>query len=193
MPRCPDCNSSGDIFGLYGDGVCSHCHGDTKSLMSGLNEAIMGTVLKCNYCDGSGVCQTCGGSGTVGGNDDKEEYFSVHRTEPEQPSSQSSSFFLNRPILITTRVTTIPILIHRIIVDHTPNWCKLKILVVTNEQGQVVTVEKGERYFLTTACLQAAGLPDNCKELQTLRRFRDEYVSRLPNGSAILSHYLNVA
>ena len=61
MPRCPDCNSSSDIFGLYGDGVCSHCHGDGKSLMSGLNEAIMGTVLKCNYCDGSGVCQTCGG------------------------------------------------------------------------------------------------------------------------------------
>jgi hypothetical protein len=119
MPRCPDCNSSSDIFGLYGDGVCSHCHGDGKSLMSGLNEAIMGTVLKCNYCDGSGVCQTCGGSETVGGNDDKEEYSSVHRTEPEQPSSQSSSL-LNRPILITTRVTTIPILIHRIIVDHTP-------------------------------------------------------------------------
>jgi hypothetical protein len=93
MPRCPDCNSSSDIFGLYGDGVCSHCHGDGKSLMSGLNEAIMGTVLKCNYCDGSGVCQTCGGSGTVGGNDDKEEYSSVHRTEPEQPSSQSSSSF----------------------------------------------------------------------------------------------------
>ena len=68
-------------------------------------------------------------------------------------------------------------------------WCKRKILVVTNEQGQVVTIEKGERCFLTTACLQAAGLPDNCKELQTLRRFRDEYVSRLPNGSAILSHY----
>lgn len=68
-------------------------------------------------------------------------------------------------------------------------WCKKDIVVITNEQGQVVTIAKKEGCFITTACLQAAGLPDNCKELQTLRRFRDEYVSHLPNGSAILSQY----
>lgn len=68
-------------------------------------------------------------------------------------------------------------------------WCKHKIVVVTNDEGKVVTVAKQEGCFLTTACIQAAGLPDNCKELQTLRRFRDEYVSKLPNGSSILSQY----
>ena len=65
MARCPDCESSSDIFGLIGDGKCSHCHGDGTSLWSGPNEAFMGESIDCTYCDGSGQCQTCGGSGEV--------------------------------------------------------------------------------------------------------------------------------
>lgn len=66
--------------------------------------------------------------------------------------------------------------------------CKRKIVVETNKDGKVVTVRQ-EYCFLTSACIQAAGLPDNCNELQTLRKFRDEYVLRLPNGGVILSKY----
>lgn len=65
MAKCPDCDSTRDIFGLIGDGKCSHCHGDGKGLMSGLNEAVMGESLDCTYCGGSGKCQTCNESGEV--------------------------------------------------------------------------------------------------------------------------------
>lgn len=47
--------------------------------------------------------------------------------------------------------------------------------------------------FISTACFTAAALPDNCRELETLRRFRDEYVRRLPNGEAMIRQYYNVA
>lgn len=63
MARCPDCDSTEDVFGFVGDGKCSHCHGDGKSLLSGLNEKIFDTQLDCVHCNGSGTCQTCGGSG----------------------------------------------------------------------------------------------------------------------------------
>jgi DnaJ-class molecular chaperone len=65
MPKCPDCNSTSDIFGLAGDGVCSDCHGDGKRALSGLNEAIFDTVLECNNCGGSGKCPTCDGTGEI--------------------------------------------------------------------------------------------------------------------------------
>ena len=63
--QCPDCDGTSDAFGLLGNGICSHCHGDGESLMSGPNEAIMGEKIPCNYCGGSKACQTCGGSGEV--------------------------------------------------------------------------------------------------------------------------------
>ncbi len=47
--------------------------------------------------------------------------------------------------------------------------------------------------FLTTACTQAAGLPDDCHELATLRHFRDTYVRSLPKGDAIVAEYYAVA
>lgn len=47
--------------------------------------------------------------------------------------------------------------------------------------------------FLTTACVEHAGLADNCHELQVLRRFRDNYVTALPNGKAILEEYYTSA
>jgi hypothetical protein len=43
--------------------------------------------------------------------------------------------------------------------------------------------------FLTTACVEYAGLTDDCRELQVLRRFRSEYVCNLPNGQSILAEY----
>lgn len=46
--------------------------------------------------------------------------------------------------------------------------------------------------FLTTACVQAQGLNEDCFELQTLRRFRDTYIIRLPNGHEAISEYYSV-
>jgi hypothetical protein len=47
--------------------------------------------------------------------------------------------------------------------------------------------------FLTTACTQYAGLPDDCRELTILRRFRDTYVMSLPDGGEAVTEYYNSA
>jgi hypothetical protein len=47
--------------------------------------------------------------------------------------------------------------------------------------------------FLTTACTEAAGLRDDCHELTTLRRFRDYYVRRLPDGPEMIEEYYRSA
>lgn len=47
--------------------------------------------------------------------------------------------------------------------------------------------------FLTTACIESAGLPDNCTELTTLRHFRDEYILKLTNGQEMIAKYYNNA
>ncbi|MFA6588200.1 MAG: CFI-box-CTERM domain-containing protein [Patescibacteria group bacterium] len=47
--------------------------------------------------------------------------------------------------------------------------------------------------FLTTACVSAIGLPDDCAELQALRRFRDTYVAALPTGPDDIQEYRSIA
>jgi len=47
--------------------------------------------------------------------------------------------------------------------------------------------------FLTTACVAAKNLPDDCYELETLRSFRDSYVKELENGEEIIKEYYNIA
>lgn len=47
--------------------------------------------------------------------------------------------------------------------------------------------------FLTSACVEAKGFPDDCDELQTLRHFRDEYMAKLPNGSQEVAEYYQIA
>ncbi|MDR0902706.1 MAG: hypothetical protein LBM92_08060 [Opitutaceae bacterium] len=47
--------------------------------------------------------------------------------------------------------------------------------------------------FLTTACVEFAGLPDDCRELTTLRQFRDRYVAHLPDGESLISEYYATA
>jgi len=43
--------------------------------------------------------------------------------------------------------------------------------------------------FLTTACVNYAGLPDECFELQILRDFRDNYLALTPEGQALIHQY----
>ena len=47
--------------------------------------------------------------------------------------------------------------------------------------------------FLTTACVQARGLPDDCEYLRVLREFRDHYVVSLPEGPKLIKEYYRVA
>lgn len=88
MAECPDCHSI-EIFEWprKGNGVCSHCYGDGRSTMSGLNEKIAGCRLDCIYCDGTGICQTCDGTGRI--NDDEEDSHSQTKTEASTESDSS--------------------------------------------------------------------------------------------------------
>lgn len=47
--------------------------------------------------------------------------------------------------------------------------------------------------FLTSACVEAKGLPDDCYELVTLRKFRDEYLAKQECGKCEIAHYYHVA
>ena len=47
--------------------------------------------------------------------------------------------------------------------------------------------------FLTTACVEAAGLPDDCRELTVLRQFRDGFIAKLPDGPSLIEEYYAIA
>lgn len=47
--------------------------------------------------------------------------------------------------------------------------------------------------FLTSACVEAEGLPDNCHELSVLRLFREEYLRKIPGGPDEIAEYYFVA
>ncbi len=51
----------------------------------------------------------------------------------------------------------------------------------------------GSGCYLTSACVKAQGLADDCYELQTLRAFRDGYMKALPEGEEEIRHYYRVA
>ena len=47
--------------------------------------------------------------------------------------------------------------------------------------------------YVTTACVEAMGLSDNCFELQTLRNYRDTYLKNQPTGISDIKLYYKVA
>ena len=47
--------------------------------------------------------------------------------------------------------------------------------------------------FLTTACCVWKGLPDDCRELQAMRRVRDEYLKQQPYGAELVRTYYDEA
>jgi hypothetical protein len=52
---------------------------------------------------------------------------------------------------------------------------------------------KDKKCFLTTACVEYYGLPDDCYELTTLRRFRDQYMSNFEEGQKAIHEYYHIA
>lgn len=55
------------------------------------------------------------------------------------------------------------------------------------------TSGSGESCYITTACVTAKNLPDNCHELETLRGFRDNYIAKTTEGKAWIKTYYNNA
>lgn len=47
--------------------------------------------------------------------------------------------------------------------------------------------------YLTSACVYAKGLPDDCYELQTLRFFRDSWLNRTETGRNEIKKYYDIA
>ncbi len=47
--------------------------------------------------------------------------------------------------------------------------------------------------FITTACCELLGLPDDCFELNALRRYRDGVLAKLPGGEAAIARYYVLA
>lgn len=43
--------------------------------------------------------------------------------------------------------------------------------------------------FLTSACCKAKNLPDDCNELQSLRRFRDNILANMTDGKKMIDFY----
>lgn len=53
--------------------------------------------------------------------------------------------------------------------------------------------ERKKGCYLTTAVCEYLGKPDNCQELQTLRHFRDGWLSEQPEGKALIERYYDTA
>ncbi|MDE6275049.1 MAG: hypothetical protein K2M75_00775 [Clostridia bacterium] len=47
--------------------------------------------------------------------------------------------------------------------------------------------------FLTSACVEYKGKPDDCKELTALRLFRDTYMKSVKNGQKLIDEYYKIA
>lgn len=47
--------------------------------------------------------------------------------------------------------------------------------------------------YLTSACVEAKGLPDDCYELMTLRKFRDGWLREQKDGEADIAAYYSTA
>lgn len=47
--------------------------------------------------------------------------------------------------------------------------------------------------YLTSACVESHGLPDDCHELMTMRALRDKYIRTMPEGDAVILDYYEYA
>jgi hypothetical protein len=53
--------------------------------------------------------------------------------------------------------------------------------------------EKKSDCLLSSACVAARGLPDDCNKLTTLRKFRKEHLEGTPRGDVILKEYQDIS
>lgn len=69
--------------------------------------------------------------------------------------------------------------------------CKVKVLVETNREGKIESVESDHSgCFVATACASATVSPERyAEELAILREYRDSYFVSLSGGEILLSDY----
>ncbi|MGK7897187.1 MAG: DnaJ domain-containing protein [Xenococcus sp. (in: cyanobacteria)] len=70
---------------------------------------------------------------------------------------------------------------------------KILELAQDNLSSNQNQTKKKEGCFLTTACVNYAGLPDDCFELQVLRNFRDNYLASSVEGRNLIKQYYTEA
>jgi len=51
----------------------------------------------------------------------------------------------------------------------------------------------GDGCFLTSACIKARNLPDDCEELTIMREFRNTYLNETETGKALIKEYYEIA
>lgn len=59
--------------------------------------------------------------------------------------------------------------------------------------GTAPTGGEEDPCYITTACVRAGGLPDDCRELNTMRSFRDRYLRRRVRGYEDIETYYAIA
>lgn len=61
------------------------------------------------------------------------------------------------------------------------------------DKNKPVYVRDDRNCYISTSATVAAGLPDDCDELQTLRQFRNVYMAGLPGGPELIAEYERIA
>jgi hypothetical protein len=77
-------------------------------------------------------------------------------------------------------------------ITDSSEWVQPLLNAITDQVNNVVNANQDTgngNCFITTACVQAAHLPDDCEELTVLRHFRDTYVRRLEDGELLVKLY----
>ena len=75
------------------------------------------------------------------------------------------------------------------VVDHAHPPAATRTAAMTAYINAIKSETSCSCCYLTTACVEVKGLPDNCEELTLLRRFRDEYLFNQPNGRELFDWY----
>lgn len=72
----------------------------------------------------------------------------------------------------------------------------LRIYVYADDEGcshHESQSSGGSFCFLTTACCEYRGLPDDCRELTAMRRLRDDYLRSSEEGRRLIAEYYRTA
>ena len=98
--ECPDCDGLdlGTLWRSKGNGICKNCDGNGKTLKN-LVVALTAPFLglddeeTCKICNGTGQCQTCGGTGYEYYNSDNDSSESEDTYSSYSSDSDSSSYY----------------------------------------------------------------------------------------------------
>ncbi|MDE6275050.1 MAG: hypothetical protein K2M75_00780 [Clostridia bacterium] len=74
------------------------------------------------------------------------------------------------------------------------NWLACNYFVPNSDyDDDLANNGKTSDCFLTSACVEYLGKPDDCEELTMLRSFRDNYMSGISNAEQLIKEYYEIA